>query len=58
LAAEDGTTVTIEGEQPLTFALNAGQFSDFERSNAVGIKSNRPVLVAEYLKGNSCLSTE
>jgi gliding motility-associated-like protein len=54
LAAEDGTTVTIEGEQPLTFALNAGQFSDFERSNAVGIKSNRPVLVAEYLKGNSC----
>lgn len=54
LAAEDGTTVNVEGALPLTFSLNAGEFRDFERTEAVGIKSNRPVLVAEYLKGNSC----
>jgi gliding motility-associated-like protein len=54
LASEDGTVVTITGANTFSRALNAGDFVDFQESGAINIKSNKPVLVAEFLLGSQC----
>jgi gliding motility-associated-like protein len=54
LASEDGTVVTITGGNTTTRTLNAGDFFDFQESEAVNIESSSPVLVAEFLLGSQC----
>lgn len=54
LAAEDGTVVSVTGTNSFSRTLNAGDFTDFQESGAINIKSNKPVLVAEFLLGSQC----
>jgi gliding motility-associated-like protein len=54
IASEDNTSVTLSGDAPISFQLDAGEFRDFELKGAVGIESSRPVLVSQYLLGRDC----
>lgn len=54
IAAEDGTTVTLAGGITQTVRLDAGEYRDFLTGSPLSIKSDKPVLAAEYLLGNSC----
>jgi len=54
LAAEDGTVVTVNGDNDFTLTLDAGNYQDFQQSGPVRIRSNQPVLVAEFLLGSQC----
>ncbi len=55
IAAENGTAVTVTGaEATLNYTLSAGQFAEYQRSQATYVSANRPVLVAQYLVGQSC----
>ncbi len=55
IASRDGTTVTVTGsEGTLNYALAAGQFVEYERSEATYISANRPILAAQYLVGQTC----
>ncbi len=55
LAAQDGTTVTVEGPAGnLQYSLDAGQFVEYKRSDATFISATRPVAVAQYLIGSEC----
>ncbi|MCX8212829.1 MAG: gliding motility-associated C-terminal domain-containing protein [Lewinella sp.] len=54
IAAENNTSVSLSGATTQTFSLNAGEFRDFEVGSALGIRSDKPVLVGEYLLGSAC----
>ncbi|WP_020570027.1 T9SS type B sorting domain-containing protein [Neolewinella persica] len=54
LASEDGTVVNVTGTSTFTRLLNAGEFTDFQESGAINVRSNKPVLVAEFLLGSQC----
>lgn len=54
MAAEDNTTVEVNGSTTLTRTLNAGEFTDFQTGGAVRITSDKPVLAAEFLLGSRC----
>lgn len=54
MAAEDNTTILVEGAANLTRTLSAGEFEDFSAADAVRIRGDKPVLVAEYLLGSNC----
>jgi hypothetical protein len=52
LAARNGTTVTIDGGAPIT--LNAGEFRQVLLDSARIIRSDKPVSVAQYSRGQGC----
>ncbi len=53
LAHEDGTQVSINGAGPITLA--AGQYiDDLNATTAVHVQADRPVAVAQYMKGFLC----
>ena len=54
MAAENGTQVLIQGQTPLQFTLNAGEFYEYKRSESTFITANRPIAVAQYLIGSQC----
>lgn len=54
IASENGTQVSLSGAMTQTFSLNAGEFRDFQVSDVLGIRSDKPVLVSEYLLGSAC----
>lgn len=54
LAAENGTEVSVNGDSDFTLTLDAGEYRDFQQSGAIRIRSNKPVLVAEFLLGSEC----
>ena len=55
LAAEDNTQVEILSRTPRTLFLNQGEFNEFQlRDEGAYIKSNKPILVAQYIPGQSC----
>ncbi len=55
IAAEDGTQIEIISNTPNTINLNRGAFYEFQlRGEGAYIESNRPILVAQYIPGESC----
>jgi len=54
IASENDTRVVLSGSATTSFQLNAGEFRDFEVKNALGIESDRPILVSQYLLGRNC----
>ena len=51
LADRDGTTVVLEGANPESFTLNAGQYAQRNLEGSYRITSDLPVLVAQYSNG-------
>jgi hypothetical protein len=51
LAAEDNTIVQSNGN---TYNLNAGEYESFRHKGGLYVKSEKPILVAQYLMGSSC----
>jgi len=54
LAAEDNTVVEVQDDNPMTYTLNAGEFIEYEQSEASYITSNRPIQVAQFIIGSTC----
>ncbi len=54
LAAEDNTVVEVQDSNPITYTLNAGEFIEYEQSEASYITSNRPIQVAQFIIGSTC----
>jgi len=54
LAAEDNTVVNVQGATATQYTLNAGQFTEYQRSDATFITANKPITVAQYLIGSNC----
>ncbi len=55
IAAEDNTSVEILSSSARTISLNQGNFNEFElRGEGAYIRSNKPILVAQYIPGESC----
>jgi gliding motility-associated-like protein len=54
LANTSNTVVNISGGANLSRTLQPGEFVDFQASDAVNIRSDKPVLVAEFLLGSQC----
>ena len=54
LAAEDNTTVEVQGDQTQTFILNAGEFTEYTESSATFIQADKPISVIQYLVGTQC----
>lgn len=55
MAAEDNTAVeVVEGIITRNFIINAGEFVEYNGSIASYIRGDKPILVAQYIIGNSC----
>ena len=54
IAAENNTSVLVQGNTDQVITLQAGGYADFSRSETVNITADRPVLVAQYLLGSNC----
>lgn len=54
IASEDDTRIVLSGSATTSFQLDAGEFRDFEVNDALGIESDRPILVSQYLLGRTC----
>ena len=53
LAAQDGTTVTVSGAEVTVPTLDAGQFFTFQILGNVDLASDKPILVAQFLEGQT-----
>jgi len=58
LASEDGTNVTVSTEDQIiqNISLNRGEFEEYRAFDATFIESNNPIIIAQYLIGQSCTS--
>ena len=54
IAAEHNTNVRIEGTRTENIILNAGEYFDYSSSQGSYIESDRPISVAQFIKGNNC----
>ena len=55
LAAEDGTQVTVDKDDDVTFLLDAGEFEEFRILGEPSlITSNNPILIAQFNVGQDC----
>ena len=55
LAAEDNTTVDVIGPQgTINYALNAGEFVEYQFGSATQIVATGPIIVSQYIPGQSC----
>lgn len=54
LAAENNTKITVSGQTSTQYNLNAGEFVEYQRSDATFITANHPIAVAQYLIGSAC----
>ena len=54
LAAQNNTEVMVYGSTTETHLLNAGEFVEYNKSEATYISSNNSILVAQYLVGQNC----
>jgi hypothetical protein len=52
LADQDATHVVVEGANPLTVTLDAGEFFETLLDGTNVIRSDRPILVAQYANGS------
>lgn len=61
IAAEDGTTITVQGAPVNIPTLSAGQVFEFEFSTDIVLSSDKPFLVSQFLAGQTaptgCLTT-
>jgi gliding motility-associated-like protein len=54
MAAENNTNITVYGSTTQNYTLNAGEFVQYNKSEASFIESNNPILVCQYIVGSSC----
>jgi gliding motility-associated-like protein len=54
LAAENNTTVLVQGLKTDTFKLNQGQFVEYQKGESTYISANKPIAVAQYNVGGTC----
>ena len=54
IASENQTIVNVEGNSNMQLLLNAGEYSDFDASNGAYIEADKPISVAQYIKGQDC----
>jgi len=54
LAAEDGTNIEVQGSTTRTYNLNAGEFAEYQQSEATYILATKPITVAQYIPGQAC----
>lgn len=54
LAAQDNTMVEVHGSSVNTYTLNAGEFVEYQKSEATYINASHSVLVAQYMVGQNC----
>lgn len=54
LASRDGTEVKVEGTTTQSYRLNAGEFVEYNKSEATFISANNPIAVAQYAVGSNC----
>ena len=55
LATEDNTMVNVESQTNTTYVINRGKHVEFSLSQPAFIKSNKPVMVAQYMIGSDCI---
>ena len=54
LAAQDNTQIEVHGSSVVNYSLNAGEFVEYQKSEATYITSNNSILVAQYMVGQNC----
>ncbi len=54
LAAEDNTIVEVQGTTTETYQLRKGEFIEYQQTTPTFIKGSKPILVAQYLIGQTC----
>ncbi|MFK8162671.1 MAG: gliding motility-associated C-terminal domain-containing protein [Lewinella sp.] len=54
LADEVNTVVNVSGGANLSRTLQPGEFFDFQAADAINVRSDKPILVAEFLLGSQC----
>ncbi len=56
LASEDNTEIEVVGSSNTVqnYMLNAGEFQEYQKSEATYISSEKPILVSQYNTGSSC----
>ena len=55
LASQDNTKIVVDdGNQMSEIVLNAGEWTEFERSTAAFISADKPIQVAQYIVGQQC----
>ncbi|MEM6379438.1 MAG: gliding motility-associated C-terminal domain-containing protein [Bacteroidota bacterium] len=55
LASQDDTRVVVDdGNQRSEIILNAGEWTEFERSTAAFITADKPIQVAQFIVGQQC----
>ena len=54
LAAEDGTSIVVQGTSEQTYELDQGEFVEYTQRAATYIRSNKPIMVVQYLVGSQC----
>ena len=54
VASEDDTNIVVQGISDQEYNLNSGQFVEYTQSEATFIKSDKPIMVVQYLIGSRC----
>lgn len=54
LATEDNTQVEILSGNTATYMLDAGEFRQFNNAQPAYIRSDKPIMVAQYMIGSTC----
>ena len=54
LAAEDGTSVEVQGSTTASYNLDAGEFVEYRRSEATYVIASQPITIAQYIPGQAC----
>jgi len=54
LATEDATFVQVNGSNPKTYTLSAGEYVDYTASLPAFIQADNPIMVAQYMIGSTC----
>ncbi len=54
LAAEDNTNIVVQGTGDQEYNLDKGEFVEYTERSATYIRSNKPIMVVQYLVGSQC----
>lgn len=54
LASEDNTSIEVTGSASQNYSLDAGEFVEYQKSEATFITANKPIQIAQFLVGSSC----
>ncbi len=54
MAAQDQTTVQVQGQNTDTYVLQAGEFVEYNRSEATWVSADKPIAVIQFSIGSNC----